>query len=280
MDRRQLLSGVAEKSESDGEDLCEDIWETMLYRMNLGYSIPFPVSTIIDGDDIQAYNGVWRFLLQLKWATMALDKCHQEFLFHGRERVRLRKVQCKSAGDELWRSVNVVTFRISHFVRALQEYLMTRVVLVEWNAFASLISKPDSCTSLERAQQCHKSYLMSLQRQCLTALDKTWTVLALRLRTIIRLSFRLYKLCLALVAYSSGEWPMRAGHVRIIIRERLRWSVAAQRKKRQEAPRPSSPSFGTYLSSLRTRTAFASRPCSRCWRWDNTRIWRSCTTGS
>jgi gamma-tubulin complex component 5 len=98
----------------------------------------------------------------------------------------------KGVGDAaLHKSRLLLQQKLMHFVNTLHQYIMDRVL---YSAWVDLCESMSSAGSLDGVIACHDAYLISIQRQCLVAPDKLWTLIAGRVKTILGLALNYYSI--------------------------------------------------------------------------------------
>ncbi|KAL2611090.1 hypothetical protein R1flu_022782 [Riccia fluitans] len=143
------------------------------------YKVAWPLELIIDSSATKKYNQVMIFLLKVKRAKHALDKA-------------CRLTWKNGVGDAvLHKQRLLLQQKLMHFVNTLHQYVMDRVL---YSAWVELSEGMSSAGSLDEVKSCHDSYLISIQRQCLVAPDKLWTLIASRVKTILGLALNYYSI--------------------------------------------------------------------------------------
>ncbi|CAM6098848.1 unnamed protein product [Calypogeia fissa] len=143
------------------------------------YKVAWPLELIIDSNAIKKYNQVMLFLLQVKRAKHALDKA-------------CRWTWKKGVGDAaVHKRRLLLQQKLMHFVNTLHQYVMDRVL---YSAWVDLCESMSSAGSLDEVIACHDAYLVSIQRQCLVAPDKLWTLIAGRVKTILGLALNYHSI--------------------------------------------------------------------------------------
>ncbi|BBN01636.1 gamma-tubulin complex component 5 [Marchantia polymorpha subsp. ruderalis] len=143
------------------------------------YKVAWPLELIIDQSAIKKYNQVMVFLLKVKRAKHALDKACRWTWKNGVGDAALHKQRL------------LLQQKLMHFVNTLHQYVMDRVL---YSAWVELCEGMSSARSLDEVKSCHDSYLVSIQRQCLVAPDKLWTLIAGRVKTILGLALNYYSI--------------------------------------------------------------------------------------
>ncbi|KAG0618391.1 hypothetical protein M758_4G060000 [Ceratodon purpureus] len=143
------------------------------------YKVAWPLELIIDSNAIKKYNQVMAFLMKVKRAKHALDKA-------------CRWTWKNGGGDAAHHKQRLLLQqKLMHFVNTLHQYVMDRVLYSSWLELSEGMA---SAGSLDEVIACHDAYLVSIQRQCLVAPDKLWTLIAGRVKTILGLALDYYSI--------------------------------------------------------------------------------------
>lgn len=143
------------------------------------YKVAWPLELIIDSNAIKKYNQVMTFLMKVKRAKHALDKA-------------CRWTWKNGGGDAAHHKQRLLLQqKLMHFVNTLHQYVMDRVLYSSWLELSEGMA---SAGSLDEVIACHDAYLVSIQRQCLVAPDKLWTLIAGRVKTILGLALDYYSI--------------------------------------------------------------------------------------
>ncbi|KAK9804286.1 hypothetical protein WJX72_004797 [[Myrmecia] bisecta] len=131
-----------------------------LSPLRVQYRVAWPLSMIVDDQVLLKYNQVLIFLLQVRWASAALE--------------RARKASLPGAAGRGLQPGDVLAQEMGHFVNNLHQFVMERLLHGAWH---QLQQDLDRARSLDEVTAAHGTFLDSVQRQCLLAPDKTWKLI-------------------------------------------------------------------------------------------------------
>ncbi|GAQ81443.1 Spc97 / Spc98 family of spindle pole body component [Klebsormidium nitens] len=139
--------------------------------LRFSYKVSWPLELIISEAAIHKYNQVMAFLLKLKRAKHGLD--------------RAARWKINGLGSSGGKQRLLFQQKLLHFINTLHQYVMDRVLHSAW---LDLRTEMAAATSLDEVIACHERYLAAIQKQCLVASDKLWTLLASRVRTMVAIA--------------------------------------------------------------------------------------------
>ncbi|XP_041468475.1 gamma-tubulin complex component 5-like isoform X2 [Lytechinus variegatus] len=147
-----------------------------LDSLTLHYKVPWPVDIVIHHHALDIYNQVFRFLLQVKRAQYCLQQLRFPDLLisvnighltEDSDLGRLDRGQADEALKEklpLIHRLFILRFRLMHFVNAVHNYLMTRILYSTGLEFSAAL---DQALDLDQILAAHKSYLAKISERCL-----------------------------------------------------------------------------------------------------------------
>eukprot|EP00057_Strongylocentrotus_purpuratus_P032104 XP_786630.3 PREDICTED: gamma-tubulin complex component 5 isoform X2 [Strongylocentrotus purpuratus] len=147
-----------------------------LDSLTLHYKVPWPVDIVIHHHALDVYNQVFRFLLQVKRAQYCLQQlrfpdllisANLGHLAEDSDHERLHRGQADETLREklpLIHRLFILRFRLLHFVNAVHNYLMTRILYSTSLEFSAAI---DQALDLDQILAAHKSYLAKISERCL-----------------------------------------------------------------------------------------------------------------
>lgn len=162
-----------------------------LDQLSVCASIPWPLDALITSTHLAAYNRIWRFLLQLKRASMALNECGLPMASaapHTRVNSRAfahaqsnRKASLHPAGHPVTSSIkfhrNVNTLQHSffllrsellHVVSVVTTHVFHKTTTAYWGRFQSALRASDcGGGDAEQIVSMHQTYLDSILSDCL-----------------------------------------------------------------------------------------------------------------
>ena len=162
-----------------------------LDQLSVVASIPWPLDALITASHLAAYNRIWRFLLQLKRANMALNECALPMASaapHSRVNARAfahaqanRKSALPPAGHPVTSSVKfhrnvtplshsffLLRAELLHVVSVVTTHVFHKTTTAYWGRFqAALRSSDCGGGDAEQIVAMHQSYLDSILGDCL-----------------------------------------------------------------------------------------------------------------
>ena len=138
-----------------------------LATLRLSVRVPWPLTLVIPERCLERYNAAWVFLLQVRRARAALD----EVVKAGWSGAARRVPGGGGGGPHARR----LATELRHFVAALHEHIISRVLHSAWRDLVVAIERADS---IRAARDAHAAFLDATARQCLVSPDQTWTLLA------------------------------------------------------------------------------------------------------
>lgn len=185
-----------------------------LEALEITWDLPWLANMVMGPEDVQAYNQVLVFLLQLRWARVALDRTRQRLWKHKTRQHYQGRISFTKIGL-LRKSTSALTppnikgppapksqypkpaehpllpdseellglHDMTHFVTHLQQYLMDRLLYGAWEQLNRDIA---AARTLDAVRQCHRQYLAAIQQQCCQGkgegVNATWRHLGLAIR--------------------------------------------------------------------------------------------------
>ncbi|XP_071495124.1 gamma-tubulin complex component 5-like [Diadema antillarum] len=155
-----------------------------LESLTLHYKVPWPIDIIINRHSFEVYNQVFRFLLQVKRAQYCLQQVRfQDLAMSMRDNsldhsgMNFGDGRTTSAlhrglqGDDELREklplihrLHLLRFRLMHFVNAVHNYLMTRILYSTGLEFTAAV---EEATDLDQILGAHRGYLAKVSERCL-----------------------------------------------------------------------------------------------------------------
>jgi len=136
--------------------------------------IKWPHNIVIPPSTMAQYNQVTVFLTQLRLAHASMQKVSVT-----RWTEHIRRMPGSGMGGDVAQRLEP---RLRYFVSSLREYLLTRILQIEWD---QLMRDIDKAPTLEAIRMAHEDFLNKATSRCLVSPDPTWTLLAEHIRTIL-----------------------------------------------------------------------------------------------
>jgi len=179
------------EGDGDGDGDADESWKcamTFWSRLNLEYKIENPMDVVLDGHDLERYNGLFQFLLMLKRTHHQINKCWKAMSIE----VKRRHSDPHWALSPLWSLILSASRKMLFFVNNLQFYIQSEVVDIEYKA---LLRKIEGADDIELVLEAHQQFLHSLCRQCfLIGNDQLWRLIS-RLLGLVLQSTRSILVC-------------------------------------------------------------------------------------
>lgn len=165
---------------------CSNIPETfdlmnidMLSVFSLQWKVDWPLNLVINAETIAKYTQIFSHLLKLRHVSCMLDRAYQYLQEMGKQHGRGLLLSPQ------YRHLQVVRYKLSHFLITLQTHLDTNVFQVAWQAFNQKLAKVESVEELyvrhvEYLKQV--AFLSLLNRQSAKFRDSINSVLVIVLR--------------------------------------------------------------------------------------------------
>jgi len=148
-------------------------------QLQLQVHLPWPLNQIITPDAIIGYNKIWRFLLQLRRAELALDEC--AFGGNGNGSGNNGGRGYRAFPGTFTPSVFVSTrshprcvhifyqlkCELSHFMRHMLDYVLSRCVHGAWEALATQLQRTATSSDMEEMRKAHQQYLDTISMHIL-----------------------------------------------------------------------------------------------------------------
>uniref|UniRef100_A0A1B0G349 Gamma-tubulin complex component n=1 Tax=Glossina morsitans morsitans TaxID=37546 RepID=A0A1B0G349_GLOMM len=122
------------------------------------YNFSRELKLIINGEDIEAYNKVFRFLLKVKWGITILER-----LSFPRSRKRPTPYADFNMIDLVMRRLEQLRFWMMYALQSVHFHLMTHVLQSMGD---QLDKKINQCQNLKDLEMVHKSYLSTVCEHC------------------------------------------------------------------------------------------------------------------
>uniref|UniRef100_A0A8C4QNZ8 Gamma-tubulin complex component 6 n=1 Tax=Eptatretus burgeri TaxID=7764 RepID=A0A8C4QNZ8_EPTBU len=127
--------------------------------VELKYKVPWPANIVITESCIGKYNRLFSFMLQLKRMVWTL----KDVWFH----LQHSDLVDRAATSAEFRGLHLFRQEMQHFVRVIQEYIVTQILHVTWSEFHQRLG---SITNLDDLCRIHSEYLNNaIFRALLTA---------------------------------------------------------------------------------------------------------------
>jgi hypothetical protein len=110
---------------------------------------------IFDETTMEKYSSIWLFLMKIKRAAFALRETW----------VLFKSTMARNARDNRMHMLELVQHEMDHFVRSLQQYVLTEAMDATWQRFEE--STTTNATSIEAFVRCHESFLDEVLYRCL-----------------------------------------------------------------------------------------------------------------
>jgi gamma-tubulin complex component 5 len=149
-----------------------------LSSLRLSLRIPWPLTLVIPESCLERYNAAAVFLLQVRRARAALE----EVVRSGWSAAARRTPGGGGGGGPHARGLAA---ELRHFVAALHEHVVARVLHSAWQELVAEVDKADSPGA---ARDAHAAFLDAAARQCLVSPDPTWTLLAAQVRAALAIA--------------------------------------------------------------------------------------------
>lgn len=147
-----------------------------LEQLHLEVSVPWPLEVVVSRSSLEGYNRVWRFLLQLRRAELALNECT---LAEASAAPRSRRVgaprdfaigtRLTTSSVKYHRNANGVQHafylllaEFKHFLRVLLEYALARATDAPWRDLSAKLTKLVQGGDLEQVRRAHDAYVESI----------------------------------------------------------------------------------------------------------------------
>lgn len=151
----------------------------VLSVFTLDWKVDWPLNLVINVESVAKYTQIFSYLLKLRYVDIILDRTYQYLQ-------EVRKQHGRSILLSLqYRHIQVMRYKLSQFLIALQNHLDTNVFQVAWQEFDQNLRKVDS---IEDMYQRHVEYLKKvaflslLNRQSAKFCDSINAVLVIILR--------------------------------------------------------------------------------------------------
>ena len=145
-----------------------------LARVRLRVEAPWPLALVVPARSAEGYGACAAFLAQLRRARAATE-AHATRAWTS----STRRLPGAGGGGVAARQLAVET---RHFVSALHEHVLSRVLETSWGVFQSSVER---ATTLDAARDAHAEFLDSICRQCLVSPDPTWTLLSRQVKAAL-----------------------------------------------------------------------------------------------
>lgn len=151
----------------------------MLSVFSLQWKVDWPLNLVINAETIAKYTQIFSHLLKLRHVSCMLDRAYQYLQQMGKQHGRGLLLSPQ------YRHLQVMRYKLSHFLITLQNHLDTNVFQVAWQVFDQKLRKVES---VEELYMRHVEYLKQvaflslLNRQSAKFHDSVNTVLVVVLR--------------------------------------------------------------------------------------------------
>ncbi|RDD38403.1 Gamma-tubulin complex component 5 [Trichoplax sp. H2] len=142
--------------------------------LDLQYEVAWPLDIVIDSFAMDYYNKIFRFLLQIKWALWQLEDLSFGDLVRPNLDESDIEAEEKSSdyltpSDDIEKSsllhqMHILRFKLIHFVNALHQYMMSKVLYSSGIEFQDRLEK---ASDLDEIIEIHKRYIKTLHDRCL-----------------------------------------------------------------------------------------------------------------
>uniref|UniRef100_A0A061S7Q9 Gamma-tubulin complex component n=1 Tax=Tetraselmis sp. GSL018 TaxID=582737 RepID=A0A061S7Q9_9CHLO len=141
-----------------------------LLALQVKYRARAPLRMVLDDTVLDAYSAALVFLLQVRWARHAVDRCRMA-LFRRLRRDKLRATSGARQRLRLLDSRHVFASlqEMMHFATNLQQYVTDRNLFSSWSELEQAI---DAASSIDDVIQEHKLYMKKVQTHCLLLKEK------------------------------------------------------------------------------------------------------------
>ncbi|XP_003389114.2 PREDICTED: gamma-tubulin complex component 5-like isoform X1 [Amphimedon queenslandica] len=173
-------------------DLSTPLSVTMesLNSINITYDVPWPVNLVFPQGVMSTYNGVFRFLLQMKYARWCLDSVWINI-----------KSSCHSMSP-LMHKISLLRAKLLHFMTSINHYLLTRILHSSGLEFEEKVL---NCTDMDSLISLHHSYISTIHDRCL--LNQKAQIVKEAILKIFSLTLKFYNLTYTLskFRYEDGQ---------------------------------------------------------------------------
>ena len=167
----EVLPEAAEAADADAT------WSSLdaLARVRVRVEAPWPLALVVPARSAEGYGAAGAFLAQLRRARAATEA-------HATRAWTASARRQPGGGGGGGAAARLLAAETRHFVSALHEHVLSRVLETSWGEFQSALARAET---LEAARAAHAEFLDAVRRQCLASPDPTWTLLARQVRAAL-----------------------------------------------------------------------------------------------
>ncbi|KAK9819014.1 hypothetical protein WJX74_004303 [Apatococcus lobatus] len=159
-DPETISVSIAEEVE-EGQQRARPVTRIQeLESLRVEYRVAWPLSIIVDSTALTHYNSLLVFLLQVRWARAALEGGW--------------KREGRGGPGAPHQPGDVLAQRMLHFVAALHQFAMGRLLHSAW---PDLLQEIGKAQSLDGVKAAHGRFLDAAAQQCLLVPTRTWRLL-------------------------------------------------------------------------------------------------------